>query len=51
MYFKNYNKNHGKHINFFQIKKNTINSLNEVECFLNKSTKIIKCLKLYKLLK
>ena len=36
---------------FCKIKKNTICSLNEVECFLNKFHKICNSVKLYKILK
>ena len=36
---------------FAKYKCNTANSLRDVECFLNDFTKIIKCIKLYKLLK
>ncbi len=37
--------------NFCQYKNNTINSLIDVECFLNDFTRFTKCIKLYKLLK
>ena len=40
-----------KKFNFKQKKKNTINSLNEVEHFLRNSKKLSKYLKMYKLLK
>lgn len=36
---------------FKAMKKNTINSLNEVECFLNNFGSFVKYIKLYKLLK
>ena len=36
---------------FCKIKANTICSLNEVECFLNSSHKILNYIKLYKILK
>lgn len=37
--------------NFKRIKKNTLCSLNEVECFLNKFNKFSNCIKLYKIFK
>lgn len=40
-----------KKFDFKKMKKNTICSLNEVECFLNKFQKFSKCFKLYKILK
>ena len=40
-----------KKLNFKTCKKNTINSLNEVECFLRNFHDINKYLKLYKILK
>jgi len=40
-----------KNLSFKDIKKNTISSLNDVEFFLNNFNKIVKCLKLYKILK
>lgn len=43
-------KKGNKH-DFKTIKKNTINSLNDVECFLNNFGNFIKYIKLYKLLK
>ena len=42
------NKNH---FNFKLYKKNTINSLNDVECFLNNFNHFFKYLKLYKIIK
>ena len=36
---------------FCKFKKNTICSLNEVECFLNNLNKVFKGVKLYKILK
>ena len=44
-------KNNSKKLNFKQKKKNTINSLFEVEHFLNNSKKISDFLKLYKIIK
>ena len=38
-------------ITFKSIKNNTISSLNEVECFLNKVQNTLRYIKLYKLLK
>ena len=40
-----------KPLTFKSIKNNTISSLNEVECFLNKLQHTIRYIKLYKLLK
>ncbi len=40
-----------KHLNFRQIKHNTICSLNEVEYFLNNFNQFIKYVRLYKILK
>lgn len=40
-----------KNFNFKTYKNNTINSLKEVECFLNDFSRFTKCMKLYKLLK
>lgn len=40
-----------KHGCFKIYKNNTINSLNDVECFLNNFHHYFKCLKLYKILK
>ena len=40
-----------KKLNFKTMKNNTISSLNEVECFLNKLQHTIRYIKLYKLLK
>ena len=40
-----------KKIDFKKLKKNTCNSLNEVECFLNNFQKFTNCIKLYKILK
>lgn len=40
-----------KKVDFKKIKKNTINSLNEVECFLHDFKKLCKYIKLYKILK
>lgn len=40
-----------KHIDFRQFKKNTIQSLNEVEYFLNNFNKALTCIKLYKVFK
>ena len=40
-----------KKINFFDLKKDTINSLNEVEHFLCNFQNIYKYIKLYKILK
>lgn len=44
-------KNENKKFCFKTMKNNTIASLNEVECFLNKLQHTIKYIKLYKLLK
>jgi len=43
-------KNHKK-LNFKTMKNNTISSLNDVECFLNKLQNTLRYIKLYKLLK
>lgn len=40
-----------KHFDFKLCKKNTINSLNEVEYFLNNFNTVFKSIKLYKILK
>lgn len=40
-----------KNINFKLMKKNTINSLNEVECFLHSLGTFCKGIKLYNILK
>ena len=40
-----------KHIKLKKIKDNTINSLNEVECFLNRVHTFSDIIKLYKILK
>lgn len=40
-----------KSFDFKLYKKNTINSLNEIECFLNNFQQAFKYIKLYKLLK
>ena len=40
-----------KKMKFKDMKKNTINSLNEVEYFLNNFQKFTNCIKLYKILK
>ena len=40
-----------KKIDFKKLKKNTCNSLNEVECFLNNFQKFTNFIKLYKILK
>ena len=40
-----------KKINFKTLKKNTIHSLNEVECFLNDFHRFCNYVKLYKILK
>ncbi len=40
-----------KKINFDLCKKNTINSINEVEYFLNNFNRFIKYVKLYKIIK
>lgn len=40
-----------KKLNFKQIKINTCNSLNEVECFLNDFHRFCNYIKLYKILK
>ena len=40
-----------KKLNFKTMKNNTISSLNDVECFLNKLQHTIRYIKLYKLLK
>lgn len=45
------NLNKKKHINFNLYKKNTINSLNNVEYFLNNFNHFFKYFKLYKILK
>ena len=36
---------------FKKCKNNTINSLKDIECFLNDCSRFVKCIKLYKLLK
>lgn len=63
MNFSNYNnlnnlcrsnsqeKKERKKLNFKCMKNNTISSLNEVECFLNKLQHTLRCVKLFKLLK
>ena len=43
--------NNKKNFNFDLYKKNTINSLNDVEYFLNNFNRFIKYLKLYKIMK
>lgn len=48
---KNIVKNEKKKFNFSCYKKNTINSLHEVESFLCNFTKIFKSIKLYKIVK
>ncbi len=50
---KDFNKNskNKKNLNFKKMKKNTINSLNEVELFLNNFKKFSNYVKLYKILK
>lgn len=40
-----------KHFDFVKYKKNTIRSLNEVECFLCNFNKFTNYIKLYKILK
>lgn len=40
-----------KKLSFRSMKNNTISSLNDVECFLNKLQHTIRYIKLYKLLK
>ena len=45
------NKNKKKKLNFKTMKKNTISSLNEVECFLNNINQISRCIKLINLFK
>lgn len=45
------NKKKAKKLDFKTLKKNTINSLYDVEYFLNNIQQITKCIKLYKLLK
>ena len=40
-----------KKVTFKSIKNNTISSLNDVECFLNKVQNTLRYIKLYKLLK
>ena len=45
------NKKSKKKINFKKMKKNTFNSLNEVECFLRDFKKFSNYIKLYKILK
>lgn len=40
-----------KKLNFKTCKKNTVNSLNEVECFLRNFQGFMKYIKLYKILK
>lgn len=44
-------KNNKKHFNFDLYKKNTINSLNDIEYFLNNFNHFFKYLKLYKLIR
>ena len=44
-------KKEKKNLNFKTMKNNTISSLNDVECFLNKLQHTIRYIKLYKLLK
>lgn len=44
-------KKKAKKLDFKTLKKNTINSLYDVEYFLNNIGNITKCIKLYKLLK
>lgn len=46
----NSNKKNQK-VDFKKIKKNTFNSLNEVECFLRNFKQFTKYIKLYKILK
>lgn len=48
--FKSENKKESK-LNFKKIQVNTINSLNEVECFLNDFQRFKNYIKLYKILK
>ena len=43
--------NKKKHFDFNSYKKNTINSINDVEYFLNNFNKVIKYLKVYKIIK
>lgn len=45
------NKNTNKKIDIKQLKNNTVNSLNEVELFLNDFHRFKKYIKLYKILK
>lgn len=40
-----------KKVDFKKLKKNTCNSLNEVECFLNDFKRFTNYIKLYKILK
>ena len=40
-----------KHFDFNSYKKNTINSINDVEYFLNNFNKFVKYLKVYKIIK
>ena len=44
-------KKEKKKLNFKCMKNNTISSLNEVECFLNRFQHTLRCIKLFKLLK
>lgn len=48
---KKQNSSKKKKINFKTCKKNTINSLNEVEHFLRNFNGLVKYIKLYKILK
>ncbi len=45
------NKNKKKSFDFNTCKKNTIKSLNEIECFLNNFHDVFRYIKLYKILK
>ncbi len=45
------NKEKKNKIDIKKMKKNTINSLNEVECFLHDFNKLFNYIKLYKILK
>ncbi len=47
----NKNLNNKKKNNFDLYKKNTINSINDVEYFLNNFNRFIKYIKLYKIIK
>ena len=48
---RNCDKKNNKKFNFNLCKKNTINSLNDVDYFLNNFNYFFRCLKLYKIIK